>query len=135
MVNFDPLEAGIGSLVWDTPAKFNGFRFSASLLQRRRSTEANQTLHDVWPPPGLVHYIYIFGGSFPLTKFCHGCRPLCVQVLRCLIFAALLHGSRAAGVSQNLRRATRNGITELSQRMPCTYVRLCGHHVGHRPTF
>jgi len=33
----------------------------ASLLQRRCSMEANQTLHDVWPFPGLVHYIYIFG--------------------------------------------------------------------------
>jgi len=30
----------------------------------------------------------------------------------------LLHGSRAAGVSQNLRHATRNGITELLQTAP-----------------
>jgi len=56
MVNFGPLAAEIGSLVWGTPANFNGFRVSASLLQRRRSTEANQTMHDVWPSPGLVHY-------------------------------------------------------------------------------
>jgi len=55
MVNFDPLEAGIGSLVWGTPANYNGFRVLASLLQRY-STEANQTLHDVWLSPGLVHY-------------------------------------------------------------------------------
>jgi len=33
---------------------------------------------------------------------------LCVQVLRSFILAALLHGNRAAGVSQNLRHATRN---------------------------
>jgi len=39
MVNFGPLTAGIG------------FRVFASLLQRRRSSEANQTLHDVWPSP------------------------------------------------------------------------------------
>jgi len=44
-----------------TPANFNWFCVLASLLQRRHSTEANQTLHDVWPSPGLVHYIYIFG--------------------------------------------------------------------------
>jgi len=31
--------------VWGTPANFNGFRLLASLLQRRRSAEANQTLH------------------------------------------------------------------------------------------
>jgi len=26
--------------------------------------------NDVWPSPGLPRYIYIFGGSCPLTKFC-----------------------------------------------------------------
>jgi len=31
-----PLAAEIGSLVWGTPANFNGFRVLASLLQRRR---------------------------------------------------------------------------------------------------
>ena len=60
----------MGSLVWGTPANSNGFHVLASLLQRRRSAEANQTLHDVWPSPGLVHYMYIFGGSRPVTEFC-----------------------------------------------------------------
>jgi len=70
MVNFGPLAAEIGLLlVWGTPANFNGFRVLALLVQRCRSTEANQTLHDVWPSPGLVHSIYIFGGSCPATKF------------------------------------------------------------------
>ena len=55
MVNFSPLAAEIGSLVWSALANFNGFGVLASLLQRRRSTEANQTLHDLWPSPGLVH--------------------------------------------------------------------------------
>jgi len=31
------------------PSKFQGFLVLASLLQRRRSTEVNQTLLDVWP--------------------------------------------------------------------------------------
>jgi len=53
-----PLAAEIGWRVWDTPANFNGLRVLASLLQRRSSTEANQTLHSVWPSPGLVDYIY-----------------------------------------------------------------------------
>jgi len=43
------------------PANFNGFRILASLLHRRRSTEFNQTLHNVWPSLGLVLYLYIFG--------------------------------------------------------------------------
>ena len=70
IANFGPLTAEIGSGVWGTPANFNWFRILPSLLQRRRSPEANQTLHDVWPSHGLVHYIYIFGGLLPLTEFC-----------------------------------------------------------------
>ena len=49
------------------PANFNGFRVLASLLHRRRSTEVNQTLHDVWPSHRLVHYMYIFWGSCPVN--------------------------------------------------------------------
>ena len=70
MVKFGPLAAEIGPVVWGTPTNFNGFRVLATLLQRRRSTEANQTLHGVWPSPALVHYIYIFGGSCPVTELC-----------------------------------------------------------------
>ena len=51
--NFGPLAAEIGSRGWDTPTNFNGFRVLASLLQQRRSSEANQTFYDVWPSPGL----------------------------------------------------------------------------------
>ena len=60
MANFSLLTAEIGPVVWGTPANFSGFRVLASLLQRRRSTEANQTLHDVWPLPVLVDYVYTF---------------------------------------------------------------------------
>jgi len=123
MANFDPLTAEIGLPVWSTPSNFNGFRVLPSLLHRCRSPEANQTLHDVWPSAGLVHYIYIFGGSCPLTEFCHVQNSLYVQVLRSPIFATLLHDTRAMGVSQTLRRGTRNGITELSQRAPPIFGR------------
>ena len=58
MANFGPPTAEIGSGVWGTPANFNGFRVLASLLQRRRSPEANQTLHNVWPSSCLVHCVY-----------------------------------------------------------------------------
>ena len=69
IVNFGPLAAEIGPVVWGTPANFNGFRILAALLQRCRSTEANQTLHGVWPSPGLVHDIYISGVRAPLRNF------------------------------------------------------------------
>jgi len=42
---------------------------------------------------------------------------LCIQVLRSVL-AALLHGTPAAGLSQTLWCGTRNGITELLQRVP-----------------
>jgi len=91
------------------------FRILPSLLHRSLSTAVNQTLHDVWPAPGLVHYIH-FGGSCHLTEFYQVENSLCVQVLRSSILAALLLGTRVVAVSQTLRRGTslRNGITELS---------------------
>jgi len=82
------------------------------------STEANHTLHDVWPSAGLVHYIYIFRGSCPVMEFYHMQNSLCVQVLRSPILASLLHGTRAVGVSDRLQCRTRNRITELPQRAP-----------------
>jgi len=57
-----------------------------------------------------------FGGSCPLREFCHVQTSLCVQVLRSLILAALLHSTRPVSASQTLRRGTRNG--KLSQTAP-----------------
>jgi len=134
MLNFGPLTAEIFWRVWGTPANSNRFHVLASLLHRRRSTDVNQTLHDVWPSPALVYYIYIFWGSCPLTEFCQLQNSLCVQVFRSPILEALLHGTRAVGVSQSLRRSTRNGITELSQRAPPIFGRtaitlgICPHY-------
>jgi len=105
-----------------TPANFNGFRALASLLQLPRSMEANKTLHDVGC---LLHWytIYTFWGSSPITEFCHVQNSRCVQVLRSPILAALMHGTRAVGVSESLWHRTRNGITELSQRAPPIFIR------------
>jgi len=80
-------------------------------------------LHDVWPSHRLIHYIYTFGGSCSLTEFCPVQNSLYIQVLHYPVLAVLLHGTPAAGVSQTLRRDTKNGITELLQRAP-TYIRL-----------
>jgi len=123
IAGFGPFTAEIRWRVWDTPANFNGFRVLPSLLQRSRSPKAKQTLHYVWPSPGLLYYIYIFGGSCPLTEFYPVQNLFYVQVLRSGILAALLHSTPAAGVSQTLRCGTRNGITELSQRAPPLFDR------------
>jgi len=97
--------------------------------------------------------IYTFSGLLLLTEFCQVQNSLCVQVLHSPILAALLHGSPAAALGQTLRRGTRNGITELSQRVPpifgwaaitlgicphsCTYLLLqsiCGTRNSSRQT-
>jgi len=130
MVNFGPLTAEICWGVWAIPANFNGFRVLASLLHRRRSTKVNQTLHDVWPSPWLLHYIYIFGGSCPLTEFCQLQNSLCIQVLRSHISAALLHGTRAVGVSGVVQ-----GMELRNFRRGRNLYSAGEHHVGHRHTF
>jgi len=44
MVNFGPLAADIGSLVWETPANFNWFRVLAALLHGTLVAGVSQTL-------------------------------------------------------------------------------------------
>ena len=124
MVNFGPLAAEIGSGVWGTPANFNGFRVLVSLLERRRSPEANQALHDDWPSPWPVHYFR--GSSYPVTEFSQVQNSLCIQFVRSPILAALLHGIRVLGVSQTLgvqQRAPsifgRAAITLRTSSRPC----------------
>jgi len=124
MVNFGPLAAEIVSLVWGTPANFNGFCVLPSVLLRRRSLEANHTLHDVWPYPVLLHYIYIFGGSCPdrilsIAKFT--LRPR-------LAFSYI--GTVTAWHSSSGRQPNFAALTE-----GATYIRQGGNQVGHWPTF
>jgi len=105
-------KAVIGSGVWASQQISTGFasclRYCTDVAHRRPTK-----LQDVWPSPRLVHYIYIFGGSYPLT-FCPVQNSLYVQLSHFPILEALLHGTAAAGVSQALQHGTRNGITELS---------------------
>jgi len=134
MVNFSPLTAEICWRVWGTPANFNRFRVLPLLLQRHRSPETNKTAHDVWPSPGMVHYVYIFGCSCLLKEFCAVQISLYVQVLHCPILAALLARQQRAsakfcGMVQGMElRKCRKG------RHAAAYIWQGGHHVGHRPT-
>jgi len=135
MVNFCPLMAEISLGVCGTPANFDGFRVFISLLHQRRLTEVNETFHDVWPSGGLLHSVYIFGGSCPLTEFCQVQHSQCVQVMHSPILAALLQDTRAVCICQTLWHVTRKGIRELSLLICATYILQGGHHVGHRPIF
>ena len=126
--NFGPLTAEMVSLVWGTPANLNGFRILPSLLRRRRSAEAKQTLHDVWPYPGLVHYIYIFEGSCPLAELCPT-SSFCV-LLYWQRYCAALHQRAWPGFAAWYKEWNYGTFTE-----GAIYIWLGGHHVGHRPTF
>jgi len=95
------------------PSKFQrvsrfGFVIAGMSLNGGQPSSA-QCLAVSWACTLYIH----FGGSCPLTEFCQVQNSLYVQVLRFPILAALLHGTRAVGVSQALRRGTRNGIKEL----------------------
>ena len=97
MVNFSPLAAEIVSLVWGTTGNFNGFRVLATLLQRRRSTEVNQTLHYVWPSPGLIRYNIHFrdllppDGILPRAKF-----TLCPSMHHRTSFSGYIFATKAS---------------------------------------
>jgi len=62
--------------------------------------------------------IYTFSGDIAPGRNFVGAKFTLRPSLAFYILAALLHGTPAAGVSQTLRRGTRLGITELSQRTP-----------------
>jgi len=75
----------------------------------------------------MVHCVYVFLGILPLTEFCQLQNSLRVQLLRSPKLSALLHGTRALHwpVSQSLRVVQlRNGITEVSHRVPPIFGRL-----------
>jgi len=134
MVNFSPLTADICWQVWGTPANFNGFHVLASLLHRRRSLEANQTLHDLWPSPGLVHYTYTLWGLLPPN----GILPAAKFTLG-PSFAFSHIGSVTARHSSSSRQPNFGAwYKEWNYRTfaeAATYIWLGSHHVGHRPTF
>jgi len=138
MVNFSSLTAEVGWSSLGHPSKFQrvsclGFVTAPTSL--RRSLEANQTLHDVWPSPRPIHCTssgaLAADGILP-GAVCQVQNSLCVQVLHSPIFAALLHGTPAAGSAgicgmlQGMELP--KGITE-----GATYIRLSGDNVGHRP--
>ena len=113
MANVGPLMAEIGLPVWGTPANLTDF---ASWL-RYCSDVAQRTLTKLCTIFGRLlcwYTIYAFWGHLPPDGILARAKFDCVQVLRSRILAALLHDTSPAGLSQTLRRGTRNGISEFS---------------------
>ena len=77
VVNLGPLAAEIGWRVWGTPANLNDIR--EFVTEPTSINDVNQTLHDVRPSPGLVHYIYTWGGALSPNAILPGANSLCVQ--------------------------------------------------------
>jgi len=133
MANFGPLTPEIGSEFGAPQQISTGFasclRYCSDVAQRRPTklcTMFGRLLG--W------YTIYTFSGAVcPLTELYPVQNSLYVQVLRLPILAVLLNGTPAAGVSQTLRRRTKNGITQPLPRAP--HIRQDGHHIGHQPTF
>ena len=129
VTNFSPLTAEISSLVWGTPANFNRFHILPSSLQRRRSPEANKTLHDVWPSPRLVHYIYIFRGSCPWQNFASVKFTLCPS-LAFYYIASVTAWHASCGRQPNFAASYKEWNYGTFAES-ATYIRHGGHHVQH----
>jgi len=116
MVNFGPLTAEVRSGAWGTQQISTGFvsclHYCSDVTHRRPTKLCTMFGHLL----GWYTMYTLSGAIAPLMEFCPVQNSLHVQVLRIHIMAALLHCTPAAGVSQTLRRGTRKGITELSQR-------------------
>jgi len=134
MANFGPLTVEIGLPVWSIPAHFNGFRFLASLLQRRRSPEANQTLHDVCPSPG--HYtLYIhFRQLLPPNLILSSAKFTLHPSLAFCDIGSLTARHSSSGHQPNFaawyKEWNYGSFTD-----GATYIRPGGQHVGHLLTF
>jgi len=131
MVNFGPLAAEICWRAWGTPAHFNGFRVLASLgLLHRRPTKLCTMLSRLlgW------YTVYTFWRPLPPN----GILPAAKFTLRlslafsCIISVTARHSSSG----RQLKFVAWYKKWNYGTFAECaTYIRLGGHHVGHRPTF
>ena len=129
MVNFGPLAAEIVSLVWSTPANFNGFRVFAALLHGTLAVGVSQTLrrwtesvayirqggHNFWALAHiLVHFILFIEiyrdtmtwthstwlQSIMLRLVDYSQRALRIPKMKCL--ATALHAPNSGSTTQHL---------------------------------
>ena len=69
MVNFGPLAAEIGPVVWGTPANFNGFRVLAALLHGTQVVGVSQALGVEQRAPPIFDRAAITLGTGPHFSF------------------------------------------------------------------
>jgi len=131
MVNYGPLAAEIDWRVWGTPGNFNRFRVLASLLQLRCSTESTKLCTMFGRLLGW-YIIYTFSWALAPSRNFATCKiHLASNSLRSPI------GSVTTALQQRAS-AKLCGMVKWNYGTSAhgaTYIRLGGHHVGHRPTF
>ena len=102
------------------------------LLQRRRSPEANQTLHDVWPSLRW-HTMCTFSGAVTPETILPGAK----FTLRPSLAFSYIGSVTARHFSSGHQPNFAAWYKEWNYRTfaeGATYIRQGGHHVGHRPT-
>jgi len=102
MVNIGPLTAEIG---WGSLGHHSKFQRVLRLRFVTAPTSHNggqqnfaRYLAVAWA--ATIYNYYTLLGLLPLTEFCQVQNSVCIQVLHYPILAALLHGTRAVGISQ-----------------------------------
>jgi len=75
-------------------------------------------LHDVWPSPALVHYIYTFSGPLVPWRNFASCKTHFTSKSYVLLYWQHYCTALQQRASAKLWHGTRNGITELTQRAP-----------------
>ena len=118
VANFGPLAAEIGSGVWGTPSNFNGFS-SLDFVTAATSFTGGQPnvvrcLAVSWAGTLYIH----FRGLLPPDGISQHAKFTLRPSIAFSYIGSVTARHSSSGVSQTLRRGTRNGITELSQRAP-----------------
>jgi len=109
------------------PTKFQRVSRLVFVTAATSLTGGQRNLHGVWPSPGLVHYIYIFRGSCPLTEFC--------LVQNKLSYIGSVTARHSSSGRQPNFAAWYNEWNYGTFAEGAAYIRLGGHQFEHRPTF
>jgi len=144
MVNFSPLTADIGSLVGGTPANFNRFHLIVGVITAPTSLTGSQPnfarprcLAVSWAGTRNIGHTFSGALNCPLPKFCQ-VLPGAQFILRQSLALSYV-GSVTARQSSSGRQPNFAAFYKEWNYRPfaegATYIRLGGHHVGHRPTF
>ena len=102
-----------------------------SLLQRRCSPEADQTLHDVWPSPVLVHYTH-FRGALAADVILPGAK-FTLRPSAAFSYIGSVTTRHSSSLRQPNFAAWYKEWNYGTYSEGVTYIRQGAHHVWHRP--